>query len=161
MRFLKKKTKIDPNIYSTCAGSRKKKRYAPFYDGKSLTLVEDGEIDIQEQYNERARTCDMNFIISRLKQGDYSALNGKKPFYADFHNLPTNFREVLDIGLNAERIFNDLPLTVRQQFDHDYRRFVSTAGSREWNSIMYPDSGNSMPSVPDQSVTPDNLNKEK
>lgn len=157
MRFLKKKTRIDPNIYSTCAGSRKKKVFAPFYDGKSMTLVESGERDIQDEYNERARTCDMNFIISRLKQGDYSSLNGNKPFYADFHNLPSNFREVLDIGLNAERLFNNLPLDVRQQFDHDYRRFVSTAGSREWNSIMYPDRGVSESAVSDQSDTPDVL----
>lgn len=160
MRFLKKRTTLDPNGFVTSAGQKCKKVYSPFYDGKKMALVESGEIDIPSLMRERAKACDMNFILSRLANGDMSVLNQKQPVFADFHNLPSNFREVLDIGLNAERIFNDLPLVVRQQFDHDYRRFVSTAGSREWLNIMYPDGNVPQPSVSGKSDSPDNLNKE-
>lgn len=138
MRFLKKRETIDPNSFVTNPGSRKRKVLSPFYDGRKLTLIESGEVDLQDQINSHAAECDMNFILSRLQNGDMSALNSKQPMYADFHNLPTNFREVLDIGLNAERIFNSYPIEVRQQFDNDYRRFVSQAGTPEWYNIVQP-----------------------
>lgn len=161
MRFLKKKMNLDPNRFTTSSGKKCKKTYSPFYDGKKMSLVESGEIDLPSLMSERAKACDMNFILSRLAHGDMSVLNQKQPVFADFHNLPSNFREVLDIGLNAERIFNDLPLAVRQQFDHDYRRFVSSAGSREWLNIMYPDGNIPGASQSDQNPSTDNLIKEK
>lgn len=137
MRWLPKKTEIVPENFVTCSGSRKKKVYSLFYDGKKMTLIESGEIDIQEQINSYAPECDMSFILSRLQHGDFSVLNGKNTMYADFHNLPTNFREVLDVALSAERVFNSLPIDVRRDFDNDYRKFVSTAGSAEWMSHVY------------------------
>lgn len=119
-----------------------------------MTLIESGELDIQDEINSHARECDMNFILSRLNQGDFTVLNQQAPMFADFRNLPTSFREVLDVGLNAERIFNTLPIDIRKQFDNDYRLFVSQAGSAEWYNILKVqpsgavDPSPSVPSVP-------------
>lgn len=138
MRWLQKKKVIDPTIYHSEPGSRKKEVLSPLYDGKKMTLIASGEIDIQDQINSHRMEVDMDYIRSRLSNGDLSVLNPAKPIYADFHNLPTNFREVLDVALNAERIFNTLPVDERQHFDNDYRQFVASAGSKEWNDIMRP-----------------------
>lgn len=135
MRFLKK-NKYDPNAFVSNPGSRKRKVLAPLFDGKKLSLIESGEVDIQDMINSHGPECDMSFILSRLANGDTSFLNGNNPMFADFHNLPSSFRDVLDIALNSERIFNMLPLEQRQQFDNDYRKFVATAGTPEWNNIM-------------------------
>lgn len=139
MRFLKKRESVDPNLFVSNSGSRKKKLRSPFYDGRKLTLIESGEIDIQDEINSHARECDMNFILSRLNQGDFTVLNNQSPMFADFHNLPTSFREVLDVGLNAERIFNTLPVDIRKQFDNDYRLFVSQAGTADWYKLLNVD----------------------
>lgn len=140
MRFLKK-NKCDPNTFVSQPGSRKRKVLSPLFDGRKISLIESGEVDIQDMINSHAPECDMSFILSRLANGDRSFLNGSNPIFADFHNLPTSFRDVMDIALNSERIFNMLPLDQRQQFDNDYRKFVSSAGTSEWNRIMhyYPD----------------------
>lgn len=135
MRFLKK-NKFDPNLFRTNPGSRKRKVLSPLYDGKKLSLIESGEVDVQDMINSHAPECDMSFILSRLANGDASVLNGHNPIFADFHNLPTNFREVMDVALSAERLFNMLPLEKRQRFDNDYRKFVATAGTPEWDNIM-------------------------
>lgn len=135
MRNLKK-NKAEPQSFVTQAGSRKRKIYSPFYDGKKLSLIESGEMDIQDQINAHAAECDMAFILNRLNNGDFSVLNQNAAIYADFKQLPTNFREVLEVSLNAERIFNTLPLDIRREFDNDYRQFVARAGSEEWNRIM-------------------------
>lgn len=137
MRNLKK-NKAEPQSFITQSGSRKHKVLSPFYDGKKLTLMETGEIDTQDQINSHAPECDMSYILSRLNNGDFSVLNKQPAMYADFRNLPRNFREVLEVGLNAERVFNSLPVDVRRQFDNDYRQFVARAGSEEWNRIMHP-----------------------
>lgn len=139
MRFLKKNNSGNPHEFVTGAGSRKKKVFGPRFDGKRLTLVETGEVDIQDQINSHRTECDMNFILTRLGAGDYSVLNQSEPFFADFHDLPSNFREVFDIALNSEQMFGRLPLDVRKKFDNDYRKWLYTAGSDEWNSIMKPE----------------------
>lgn len=139
MRFLKKNNNGDPSLFVTRSGSRKKKIYGPRFDGKSLTLIDTGEMDIQDEINSHAMECDMSFILSRLGQGDTSVLHPGSPIFADFHDLPANFREVLDVALNTENIFNKLPVEVRKQFDNDYREFIYKAGTPEWNAIMNPD----------------------
>lgn len=139
MRNLKHKTVINPGAFLSESGSRKKKVYSPRFDGKKLTLVATGEVDIQDEINAHAPECDMNFILSRLANGDMSALTKKQPLYADFHDLPDNFRDMIDIALNSEHHFNALPLEVRKQFDNDYRQWIYRAGSDEWMKIMYPD----------------------
>ena len=139
MRFLKKNNSGDPNSFISASGSRKKKVYGPRFDGKKLTLIETGEMDIQDEINSHAMECDMSYILSRLGMGDTSVLNSNSPIFADFHDLPSNFREVLDVALNTENIFNRLPVEVRKQFDNDYREFIYKAGTEEWNKIMNPD----------------------
>ena len=153
MRFLKKKTTDNPHLYITNSGCRKKKVLSPIYDGRKMTLVESGEIDIQDMINSHGPECDINLILTRLQHGDFSGLNASKPMFADFHNLPTNFREVLDVALSSERIFNDLPVELRRDFDNDYRRFVSSAGSKEWLDIM-SSHGVELPSVKPAEAVP-------
>lgn len=138
MRWLKKKIDVDPRSFVSCPGSRKKKVLAPFYDGKKLTLIESGEIDIQDSINAHAAECDMSFILSRLNQGDFTVLNNSPVMFADFRNLPGSFMEVLNVALNSERVFDQLPVDVRQRFDNDYRRFLASSGSEEWRNIMSP-----------------------
>lgn len=135
MRFLTKRV-LDPNVIHSNPGSRTKPMYSPFYDGKKFSLVESGSVDVQDAINSHAMECDINFILSRLSRGDMSVLNNNSPIYADFKNLPSNFREVFDIAFNAERIFNSLSPDVRKQFDNDYRQFIYAAGTPEFNSIM-------------------------
>lgn len=149
MRFLKKNNTCDPKAFLSPTGSRKKKVYGPRFDGKILTLIETGEMDIQDEINSHALECDMSFILSRLGQGDTSVLNSRSPIFADFHNLPSNFREVLDVALSSEDLFNRLPVDVRKQFDNDYRQWLYSAGSDEWHKIMNPDQMDPAPEVKD------------
>lgn len=142
MRFLKKNNSGDPSRFHSGSGSRKKKTYGPRFDGKKLTLIPNGEIDIQDEINSHALECDMNIILTRLGAGDYSVLNGASPVYADFHDLPSNFREVLDIALDSENMFNKLPVEVRKAFDNDYREWLYKAGTDEWIQIMNPKKDN-------------------
>lgn len=148
MRNLMHKRTIDPNSFITSSGSRKKKVYGPRYDGKKLTLIETGEIDIQDEINSHAMECDMSFILSRLANGDTSVLNNKQPIFADFRQMPSNFREILDVALNAERIFNQLDPDTRRQFDNDYRQFVYNFGTADWNKIMGGDNNANQPEGP-------------
>lgn len=147
--IMKKRETIDPSKYVTCSGSRKHKIYSPVYDGRKLSLRESHVIDTQDEINSHAIECDLDYIRTRLLHGDTSGLNSASPIFADFHDLPSNFREVLDVALNSERIFNSLPLDVRQNFDNDYRQFVSLAGTKEWFDSL----GAHLPPVKKEGVT--------
>lgn len=149
--IMKKRETIDPSKYVTRSGSRKHKIYSPVYDGRKLSLRESHEVDIQDEINSHAIECDLDYIRTRLLHGDTSGLKATSPIFADFHDLPSNFREVLDVALNSERIFNSLPLDVRQNFDNDYRQFVARAGTKEWFDSL----GEHAPPVQKEGVSPE------
>lgn len=123
--------------FVSCPGDR----YHVVY---SSTVLPDGtislrpvdKIDIKQQINSYVDSCDMRVIISRLLAGDTSVLNSAPPNYGDFTRFPTNYAEVLQLGIDAENNFNKLPLSVRQQFGNDFRTWFSTAGSDDWFSKM-------------------------
>lgn len=149
MRNPMQKKVINPNDFVTRSGTRKKKVRSPVYDGRKLSLATTGEIDTQNEIDSHALECDMSYIMSRLRQGDVSVLSSKSPMFADFRQLPTNFREVLDVALSAERTFNSLPLDVRAQFGNDYRRFIAESGTDYWNRVMNFDQSDHQDPVPE------------
>lgn len=89
--------------------------------------------EIIESYRE---STELTTILARFANGDTSALNRFKCIYGDFVNAPKDYREALQAVLNSESAFNALPLSVRQQFDMDYRKWLVQAGSDPWMSAM-------------------------
>lgn len=40
--------------------------------------------------------------------------------------------EALNMVLDAEREFNQMPVEIKAKFDHDYKKYIATAGTHEW-----------------------------
>lgn len=115
----------DPNKYFTCSGEEFEIQYEPLVerDG-TITLAENGKINIKEYINSFRDSTDMAFILKQIALGDTSVLNVNVPMYGDFRNVPKDPAEVLQYRINAERYFYSLPADIRNKFDNSVTVFL-------------------------------------
>lgn len=115
----------DPNKYFTCSGEEFEIQYEPLVerDG-TITLAENGKINIKEYINSFRDSTDMAFIMKQIALGDTSVLSANVPMYGDFRNVPRDPAEVLQYRINAERYFYSLPADIRNKFDNSVTVFL-------------------------------------
>lgn len=115
------------------SGSPVKNSYYPEVqpDG-TIRLVVDGEINTDDIIESYAASCSLEVILNRFKMGDTSALNVKVPLYLDLTEFPKTYAEVLQLGIDAENRFAQLPVDVKQQFNNNWREWLAMTGTEEW-----------------------------
>lgn len=102
----------------------------------TIKLTEIDQIDIKAEINSHASTCDMAYILSRLRQGDVSVVNLTPGVYGDFTQFPKSYAEMLQLVQSGEEAFASLPLDVRTKFDNDVSKWFASIGSDDWRSAM-------------------------
>ena len=128
----------DFSDFISCPGERYRVLYSPrvLSDG-SVDLVESGKDDLQDFIESFRASTDIAFIVQRLAIGDTSVLSSRTPMFGDFiSGVPHTYAEALQLVIDGERRFNDLPLDVRNVFNNDFRRWFASAGSDSWLSAM-------------------------
>lgn len=141
----------DPDSFVTSSGSKFHTLFAPrFRDDGTIELRPNGRKDIKAEINSHAAECDMSIILAKLRAGDASVLNSKKPMFGDFTVFPKTYVEILDLVNRSEDAFNSLPLDVRSKFDNDVNKWFAKVGSPEWLTLMGLDATESL--NPDVSV---------
>lgn len=126
-----------PSDFLTCPGELMK----PVLSGKlmpdgTIKLTEIDQIDIKAEINSHASTCDMAYILSRLRQGDVSVVNVTPGVYGDFTQFPKSYAEMLQLVQSGEDVFAGLPLDVRNKFDNDVSKWFASIGSDDWRLAM-------------------------
>lgn len=83
--------------------------------------------------------CDINNIVARFdKTGIVTHLNSSKENYG--FSDPTTFQEAMNIALEGQAAFDDLPSNVRSHFDHDPAKFMQAVHS-EGHEELFADLG--------------------
>lgn len=93
-----------------------------------------GFTDVFEEIQSHVLESDIGTLIKRAEAGDLSAFSSA--VFGDFTEMPDSFAEALNVVMEAEREFNNLPADVREKFDNDYHKYITTAGSDDWLSKM-------------------------
>lgn len=142
----------DVVIKPSCSGDRLRPVYKGSYapDG-SVRLKKVDEIDIQAEIQSHLFETDMQYILTRLMQGDQSVLNNQSPFFGDFTTFPKSYSECIQKVIDAENMFATLPQDVRDQFSNDWAQWLSQTGSDKWLSAM----GIEIPNVSSESLNPE------
>jgi len=86
---------------------------------------------VAKVFKEKSRTvqssapaCDINNIMKKYKEtGMIQHNSNREPFYGDVSGI-TDFRQAMEIVLNAETTFNNLPSEVREKFENDPGNFI-------------------------------------
>lgn len=126
----------DPNSFVTDPGSD----IHYLYEGKlcpngEIVLVPKGKESISEKINSFAQFTDIKYIMNRLNQGDTSVLRDGA-MYGDFTKVPKSLADALQLMMNAEDRFNELPLIIRNKFNNSYLAWMQSAGSDAWFDNM-------------------------
>lgn len=125
------------NKFVTSSGNKYHIKYTPklMNDG-TIKLIESGKDDIKASINSFHDVTDMAYVLRQLQLGDTSVLTSKMPMYGDFTKMPNNMHEAMQLMIDGERKFYELPLEVRQKFDNNFRKWMIDAGNEEWLSKM-------------------------
>lgn len=143
----------DPNKFISCAGDQYQVQYKPVVKNGVTNLVEDGKIDIKEYINSFKEKTDMAYILKQLRLGDTSVLNARKALYGDFTEMPTTMQEFQQRMIDGQRAFEQLPLDIRNQYDHNMWNWLNDIGSAEWMNIMKPVMDNDIVQPSESEVT--------
>ena len=133
----------DPNSFITCPGSPENILYEAKvkFDG-SIDVVPCGKENIQDKIESFRDQTDMSYIIKQLQLGNAQVLSATPGEFGDFTKAPKNMAEALQIQIDAEKAWYNLPVDIRAKFDHDFNRWLVAAGSDEWNAKMFPSATN-------------------
>lgn len=129
--------------------------YMPEFDKRGvMSLVECGQENLYEFIQSHKDSVDIHKIIERFERGDVAALSKVQAVYADLSEMPSNYADMLNQVIAGEKMFNELPISVKEKFGQNFNQWMSTLGSDEWISNMgyfRPDA----PVVPDVPVVND------
>lgn len=142
----------DPNSFVSHSGDQFHVNYSPrVLESGELKLVESGKDDIKQMINSFRDSTDMSFILQRLAVGDSSVLSQRPGMFGDFTQMPTTYAEALQLVIDGRREFDALPLDVKNSFNNDFRQFLASAGTPEWNeklSVLNPSEDSEVPISP-------------
>lgn len=102
----------------------------------NLKVVVKGEENLYAYINSFAESVDINVIMNRFLNGDKEILLQRAGAYLDISELPNSFQELVDININAQNVYNTLPIEIKEKFHNNINQFISTMGSDEWIEIM-------------------------
>lgn len=118
-------------------GSRKIQKYRSRYnDIGQLELVPNGEDDLYDMIQSHAESVNIDTILSKYVAGDPDALSKVQGTFGDFTTLPSSYAEMLNVIHESEQFFEQLPLEVREKFNHNFGEFISSMDSQEFADKM-------------------------
>lgn len=109
------------------SGERERPNYKPKYsENGAYELVQDGVIHSYDDVQAWLPATDMSNIYEQyLRTGDESLLRRRAAFYGDVTDLPTNYAELQNMLDNADRVFESLPLELRDKFGNSPALFYA------------------------------------
>lgn len=138
----------DPNKFETCCGSDDAIIYDPILNADgTVSLIPSGKESISQKINSFKEQCDISYIIKRLEVGDTTVLNQAKAMYGDFTDMPKTMAEALQLHINAEKMFDRLPVEVKQKFNNSFNKWFMSFGSDEWKTLMTIEKGENAASL--------------
>lgn len=123
---------MKPERFRSATGERVVTEYQPVYDSRGVWHLEpSGKTDRYLEIQSYADSCDINIIMARYRNGETDVLQQVQGTYGDFSNIPTNYAELMNAKLEAERLFMSLAADVREKYNNSVEQFMAEIGTKE------------------------------
>lgn len=106
-------------------------------DGKR-ELRKSGEYNLYADIQSYKDSVSIDYILTRFVNGDETALSRVQGIYGDFTEMPTTMAELQQRVIDAEHLFNSLPLDIRAQYNHSASEFFAQLDSDKTKAIFAP-----------------------
>ncbi len=121
-------------------------------------LKKSGEYNLYAEIQSYKDSVSIDYILTRFVNGDETALSRVQGIYGDFTQMPKTMAELQQRVIDAEHLFDSLPLDIRAQYNHSASEFFAQLDSDKTKAIFAPP-GQAKEAVAEQVVT-DELTKE-
>ncbi len=121
-------------------------------------LKKSGEYNLYAEIQSYKDSCSIDYILTRFVNGDETALSRVQGIYGDFTQMPKTMAELQQRVIDAEYLFDSLPLDIRAQYNHSASEFFAQLDSDKTKAIFAPPE-DAKETVAEQVVT-DELTKE-
>lgn len=106
-------------------------------DGKR-DLKKSGEYNLYADIQSYKDSVSIDYILARFVNGDETALSRVQGIYGDFTQMPTTMAELQQRVIDAEHLFNNLPLDIREQYNFSASEFFAQLDSDKTKAIFAP-----------------------
>lgn len=120
-------------------------------DGKR-ELKKSGEYNLYADIQSYKDSVSIDYILTRFINGDETALSRVQGIYGDFTDMPTTMAELQQRVIDAEHLFNNLPLDIREQYNFSASEFFAQLDSDKTKAIFAPPES-SKEDIKDSAVT--------
>lgn len=107
-------------------------------DNGKRELKKSGEYNLYADIQSYKDSCSIDYILTRFVNGDETALSRVQGIYGDFTQMPTTMAELQQRVIDAEHLFNNLPLDIREQYNFSASEFFAQLDSEKTKAIFAP-----------------------
>ena len=123
----------------TVPGSGMKDTYKMHVDADGKReLKKSGEYNLYADIQSYKDSVSIDYILTRFVNGDETALSRVQGIYGDFTQMPTTMAELQQRVIDAEHLFNNLPLDIREQYNFSASEFFAQLDSDKTKAIFAP-----------------------
>lgn len=101
-------------------------------------LKKSGEYNLYADIQSYKDSVSIDYILSRFVNGDETALSRVQGIYGDFTEMPKTMAELQQRVIDAEHLFDSLPLDIRAQYNHSASEFFAQLDSDKTKAIFAP-----------------------
>ncbi len=101
-------------------------------------LKKSGEYNLYADIQSYKDSVSIDYILTRFINGDETALSRVQGIYGDFTQMPTTMAELQQRVIDAEHLFNNLPLDIREQYNFSASEFFAQLDSEKTKAIFAP-----------------------
>ena len=124
--MIKYNTREDCNKFVTNPGDRYMLEYDTIVEPNGKVIITPaGKKDLYQEIQSWKEQTDMHYILNQMALGQYPMR--ENVMYGDFTEAPENMQEAMQMMINAEKAFYELPLDTRRKFDNDFKQWMMSA----------------------------------
>ena len=139
MKFDTQFTRLGVPGAKTVSGSGMKDTYKMHVDADGKReLKKSGEYNLYADIQSYKDSVSIDYILTRFVNGDETALSRVQGIYGDFTQMPTTMAELQQRVIDAEHLFNNLPLDIREQYNFSASEFFAQLDSDKTKAIFAP-----------------------
>ncbi len=101
-------------------------------------LKKSGEYNLYADIQSYKDSVSIDYILTRFVNGDETALSRVQGIYGDFTEMPRTMAELQQRVIDAEHLFDSLPLEIRAQYNHSASEFFAQLDSDKTKAIFAP-----------------------
>ncbi len=101
-------------------------------------LKKSGEYNLYAEIQSYKDSVSIDYILTRFVNGDETALSRVQGIYGDFTQMPKTMAELQQRVIDAEHLFDSLPLDIRAQYNHSASEFFAQLDSDKTKAIFSP-----------------------